>query len=42
MLLDDLTLDLAGEVCLLGDGLRLSVVRLLHQVVDLDVVFHRV
>ena len=42
VLFDDLTLDLAGEVCLFGDGLRLSVVRLLHQVVDLDVVFHGV
>ena len=42
MLLDDLALDLAGEVCLFGDGLCLSIVRLLHQVVDLDVVFHGV
>ena len=42
VLLDDLTLDLAREVGLFCDGLRLGVVRFLHQVVDLDVVFHGV
>ena len=30
VLLDNLTLDLPREVCLLGDGLGLSVMRLLH------------
>ena len=42
MLLDDLTLDLTREVCLFSDGLCLGIVTLLHQVVDLDVVLHRV
>ena len=42
MFLNNLTLDLTREVCLFGDGLRLSIVTLLHQVVDLDVVLHRV
>ena len=42
MLLDDLALDLAREVRLLRDRLSLRVVRLLHQVVDLDVVLHGV
>ena len=30
VLLDNLTLDLSREVCLLGDGLGLSVMRFLH------------
>ena len=42
MLLNDLALDLTWEVCLFSDGLCLSIVTLLHQVVDLDVVLHRV
>ena len=41
VLLDNLTLDLTREVSLLGNGLRLSIVALLHKVVDLDVVLHR-
>ena len=42
VLLDNLALDLTWEVRLLCDGLSLSVVGLLHQVVNLDVVLHRV
>ena len=42
MLFNDLALDLTREVCLFCDGLCLSIVTLLHQVVDLDVVLHRV
>ena len=42
VLLDYLTLDLSREVRLAGNGLRLGVVALLHQVVDLDVVLHGV
>ena len=37
---DNLALDFTGEVRLLRYGLGLSVVRLLHQVVNLDIVFH--
>ena len=42
MLLNNLTLNLTREVRLFGNGLGLSIVTLLHQVVDLDVVLHRV
>lgn len=42
VLLDDLALDLGREVCLLRDRLGLCIVRLLHQVVNLHVVLHRV
>lgn len=40
VLFDNLALDFTGEVRLLRYGLGLSVVRLLHQVVNLDIVFH--
>ena len=42
VLLNDLTLDLLREVGFLGDRLSFSIMRLLHQVVDLDVVLHGV
>mmetsp|Transcript_28932 Transcript_28932/g.35790 ORF Transcript_28932/g.35790 Transcript_28932/m.35790 type:complete len:703 (-) Transcript_28932:22-2130(-) len=42
VLLNYLTLDLAGEVRLLCDRLSLRIVRLLHQIVNLDVVLHGV
>lgn len=37
---NDLALNLSREVCLFCDRLRLCIVRLLHQVIDLDVVLH--
>ena len=40
VLLDNLTLDLLWEVSLLSNSLSFSVVRLFHQVVDLNIVFH--
>ena len=42
VLLNDLTLDLTWEVCLFSDGLSFSIVAFLHQVVNLDVILHRV
>ena len=40
MLLDNLALNFAREICFFCDSLSLSIVRLLHQVVYLDIVFH--
>ena len=42
VLFNDLALNLTGEICLLRNGLGFRIVGLFHQIVDLDVVLHRV
>ena len=42
MLLDDLTLDVLGKASFFGDCQSFRVVRLLHEVVNFDIVVHRV
>ena len=42
VLFNDLALNLTGEVRLLRNGLGFRIVGLFHQIVDLDVVLHRV